>query len=588
VSKTLYMVFRQNRWLYNRRVPAELIPVLGYTAVRRSLKTADRALAMKRRSAVDAEVENIFEDARKKLASGSLSSPKKKAGSSVAAGTISADREMPLEIITEKVAEDVKRRVTKAFAEFVNDPPVDAEEKTELLDVLEESVSILRNPFDQRGLEWISATTERILAVTGLVNSPKVDRALAAEIVKRGLLEAQLQKLDRARGDYGTTHHDQLFDPNRPKQMRFGTLCEVFLDEYETHCEKNNVSQKRRDKVRAEATQLREIIGDNLLVQDFDDDAFQRVRKVLAEMPVHRTKQYKNMTLDAAIKRRSTTGAAGLSHLTQQRYLGTLKSIFDVALRKRLITYNPAEKAAPLLLDDLADHERRFPWDRDQIIGFFTGQFYQNCGPNAVEPYEKADRDWRFWIPLLMLFTGARPNEIAQLHADDVQRTAEGGTWHLAIIPSRTGDKKNWKTLKNKASIRRIPLHPEILKIGFLQFVERIKASATDDKRLFPNLKPDYYGNHATYALKRLRDDFIPEEIKLGERQSPYSLRHNFRDQLRRINAPSDTLRAIAGWSPEGKAASSNYGYLFNPDHHIAWVSKVAYDGLDLSFLYVE
>jgi integrase len=584
MSKTLYMVFRKNRWLYSRRVPTELIPVLGYQVIRRSLSTADKAVAMKRRSALDATVEAMFDEARKTLDSqvglGSLKGPKIKSLSR------SEARNAPIEIITQHVRQMVAADVARASKSYLLDPPENAEEHAEMLQGIDETASILRNRNDQRGLEWISKWTDRILAVTGLIDNPKVDQAMAAEIVKRGLLEVELQKLDLARGNYSATHYDPLFDPKRQDQTDFGSLCEMYLADKAVEFDKNSVSQKRRDKVATETKALREIIGDHVLVQAIDDDVFQTVRRVLAEMPSQRTKLFGHLSLDAAIKKRASSGADGLAHLTQKRYLGTLKNILAFAMRKRMISYNPADAATPLVRDDVADHERRVPWDDDQIVKFFTGTFYQSCSPNAVAPYANTDRDWRFWLPLLLLFTGARPNEIAQLYYEDLKRT-EKGTWHLVISPSPENSKFK-KSLKTKASIRRIPLHPEILKIGFLDFVERVKSTATDNPRLFPDLKPDHYGNNATYALKKFREVFVPQEIELRERQTFYSLRHNFREQLRHINAPADTLRAIAGWSPAGKAASYNYGDPLNPDHHIGWVSKVSYDGLDLSFLHVK
>ena len=37
--------------------------------------------------------------------------------------------------------------------------------------------------------------------------------------------------------------------------------------------------------------------------------------------------------------------------------------------------------------------------------------------------------DWRYWIPLVCLFTGARLGEIAQLRTEDVRR--ERGIWFM-------------------------------------------------------------------------------------------------------------------------------------------------------------
>lgn len=92
--------------------------------------------------------------------------------------------------------------------------------------------------------------------------------------------------------------------------------------------------------------------------------------------------------------------------------------------------------------------------------------------------------------------------------------------------------------------------------MGFLALVqERAKHIKKNGPRLFYELKPDKYGNFASYALRRFRDDFMPAEIDLGDRQVFYSLRHNVRDALRRANAPDETFRAITGWAPHDKAA---------------------------------
>src|SRR5262249_39892987 len=128
-----------------------------------------------------------------------------------------------------------------------------------------------------------------------------------------------------------------------------------------------------------------------------------------------------------------------------------------------------------------------------------------------------------------------------------------------------------------------VPIHPELIKIGFLSFAkEQKKASGS---RLFTDLKPDQYGNHASYALKRFRDSFLPIAITLKPRQTFYSFRHNFRDALRRIGAPSDALQALGGWS-QGHRTSDIYGDKSDPDYQTKFMQQVAFPGLDLSHLH--
>jgi integrase len=181
-----------------------------------------------------------------------------------------------------------------------------------------------------------------------------------------------------------------------------------------------------------------------------------------------------------------------------------------------------------------------------------------------------------------------RPNEAAQMHLEDLRRTT-AGTWLLDIAATGEEDVDNdapapVKTLKTSTSRRKIPLHPELLKIGFLQFVERRKKAAVDP-RLFPNLKPDKYGNHAAYALKRFRETYLPQAVKMEPRQSFYSFRHSWRDALRRIDAQPATLQALGAWS-QGKLTSDDYGDKSDPDFQAIFIEKISFEGLNLLPLY--
>jgi integrase len=182
---------------------------------------------------------------------------------------------------------------------------------------------------------------------------------------------------------------------------------------------------------------------------------------------------------------------------------------------------------------------------------------------------------------------GMRPNEVCQMATQDVRQT-QNGTWYLDVVASDDEDDdvspELQKTLKTAFSRRRIPLHPEVLAIGFLDFV-RMRRQA-DCERLFPDLEPDKYGNFAKYAMRRFRETFLPSEIELKSRQSFYSFRHNFRDALRAIGAPPDALQALGGWS-QGKLTSDDYGEKTNPDYQARFINQVVYASLSLAHLYV-
>ena len=200
--------------------------------------------------------------------------------------------------------------------------------------------------------------------------------------------------------------------------------------------------------------------------------------------------------------------------------------MLDLAVRRKLISSNPALHVKPLKKDTRAPHEKRRPFKLEQLNRFFTSSFYQSCAPGTKAPYLGKDRDWRFWLPLIMLFSGAQPNEIAQLRVQDVKKSV-GGTWYVDLTVGADGSSVKVKT---EMSGRRIPLHEELLLFGLLGFVAERRKQDGEAADLFPTLKPDKYGNRAWYAAKRINETFLPASIKVRADQALYSLRHNVRD----------------------------------------------------------
>ena len=234
---------------------------------------------------------------------------------------------------------------------------------------------------------------------------------------------------------------------------------------------------------------------------------------------------YPGLSLENAIAKAAKEGKQVMSPVTQGRYLDTLRDVLELGVLKRLLPNNPARGLRPLRRDDVRAEDKRIPFTLDQITTFFQSDFYQSCHPAAVKPYTKKDRDWRFWLPLLSLFMGMRPIEVCQMLPSDVKQSAKG-TWYVDVVTSSDEDESEvssgpTKTLKTVTSRRKIPVHPELLALGFADFALRQQKRKAE--RLFNDLKPDKYGNMATYALKRFRDTFLRDAIKLEPRQTFYS-----------------------------------------------------------------
>jgi integrase len=107
-------------------------------------------------------------------------------------------------------------------------------------------------------------------------------------------------------------------------------------------------------------------------------------------------------------------------------------------------------------------------------------------------------KDEYYWLPLLAAFTGARLEELGQLHVSDI-RESEGGRYFSINEDEPT------KHVKNADSIRDIPIHPELVRLGFLHYVDAIRTNS--GKRVFPNLEIDSRGSLHSGVLARLESE---------------------------------------------------------------------------------
>ena len=72
------------------------------------------------------------------------------------------------------------------------------------------------------------------------------------------------------------------------------------------------------------------------------------------------------------------------------------------------------------------------------------------------------------WLPWMMAYSGARVSEVAQLLPEDFFQVE--GRWFYALST------KGRKTLKNEHSIRKVPVHPDLISEGLIEFVEGRKG----------------------------------------------------------------------------------------------------------------
>ena len=149
-------------------------------------------------------------------------------------------------------------------------------------------------------------------------------------------------------------------------------------------------------------------------------------------------------------------------------------------------------------------------------------------------------------------------------------------------------DAEAGRSVKTDSSVRAVPIHSELLRIGFLEFVEQERKSGGRSARLFPKLTPGPKGGFGEAFSKWFGR--YKRDLGIDNPSSVFhSFRHGFKDALRAAGVNEDVNDALTGHSG-GNSVARGYGWKdmvrrFGFPTLFAAVEKVQYPGLDLSGL---
>ncbi len=123
----------------------------------------------------------------------------------------------------------------------------------------------------------------------------------------------------------------------------------------------------------------------------------------------------------------------------------------------------------------------------------------------------------------------------------------EQGVHYIDVTDYVMDEIEEQNRVKTDGSIRVIPLHPKLIMLGFLNYVQWMRASGA--VRLFPDLVADSLGvktKEASRRANRLIDKTVGDDPRLVF----YSFRHSFKDLCRDADIPKDVHDQLMGHSP--------------------------------------
>jgi hypothetical protein len=323
LAETHHLQKRGAAWYYRRRVPTHLRRAFG-VLIQQSLGTTSKKTAIKNREILDVEWSKKFDAAE------AAQRPSRHAvETSLIQKTVLSEAEG-----VERVRAYVEREDERHRKDALTADPMDLEERSEWEKELEIDLAIARGRARDYDLEeFISRQWESIFPRAEVAVDEETNAAVC-DMVQRAEIELARRRLARERNDHRHSHFDRLFDPKLPPAVTVQELAEQYLELKREEGEAHGLARKTLDKQHANLKLVREILGTETMVRDLNWDACRRFCSVLAQVPPNRTKFYPGQPLDEAIAGAKQDGRPGLSAVTQQEYLSTLKELLARAVKK--------------------------------------------------------------------------------------------------------------------------------------------------------------------------------------------------------------------------------------------------------------
>ncbi|MEO9629751.1 MAG: site-specific integrase [Sulfitobacter sp.] len=145
--------------------------------------------------------------------------------------------------------------------------------------------------------------------------------------------------------------------------------------------------------------------------------------------------------------------------------------------------------------------------------------------------------DPMFWAPLIAVHMGLRSEEILQLYLDDIQIIDE-----IPCIVLKQGPDQR---LKSQASRRTVPLHENLLKLGFMQLVALRRREG--EPHLFPWLERSQSKKAFTENFSKRFTKYRQDHKIYDKQRDFHSLRTTFNDLVILAERQDSHRRALMG-----------------------------------------
>jgi len=295
------------------------------------------------------------------------------------------------------------------------------------------------------------------------------------------------------------------------------------------------------DEFRGIFNRLVEILGD-IPVGTIQRSQARLYKETMMLLPPNMNKQklYRGKSIKEVTSMRAPK-TLGISTLNKN--IGVVSSLFEWARRNGYVRENYFDGLC--LKKKVNAHEERSIFTVDDLTSLFSTPIFTE---------KKFGYPYQYWVPLIGLYTGARLEEIAQLHLEDIRQV--DGVWVFDI--KAEGD----RSLKTASSTRLVPVHSALIQLGLLTYCEQLKVRR--ETRLFHELVQNRTGKYSPRVSKWFNERYRPSCGVVAPGKVFHSFRHTVDDVLKQKGVEVSKIKAILGHK-DNDITTGRYGNPYGP-----------------------
>jgi integrase len=260
------------------------------------------------------------------------------------------------------------------------------------------------------------------------------------------------------------------------------------------------------------------------------------------------------------------------------KYLTPIRRIFEWFGKNGYVEANPFLNTKIGKPKRPNPRSKRRTFTTDEVVGLLALPLFvgaaASSGKLLYKPGAIRVSGWRFWVPLICLFTGMRLNEACGLAVADMKEEEGVPYFHVR-------DDLADQNVKSDAGRRKVPFSDALIQLGLPAFVSDMRGAGRE--RLFEDLQADadgYFSTGPSKFLNRLLARIVDPDPDDPGRLVFHSSRHTVISRLRSAAVRQDVSMAIVGH--EVGDVHAGYGDCDIQALKVA-VNKIGYSGLDIS-----